>query len=174
MHKNMNILFKLLLILVSMAIIFSCSQKQHKYKNINDDKKAVSKSNKTDTNDIKDILLKEFEEWEGTPHKMGGNSKKGVDCSGFAHYIYTKLFKIYVPRTTKQFFTTGIKIDKSQLKPGDLVAFHPHSYPRHVGIYVGNNKFIHASTTKGVIISDLDNPYWKKHYLKSRRIIKNY
>jgi cell wall-associated NlpC family hydrolase len=169
----MTILFKFLLIVSTIVLLFSCSQKQHKHEILYDHKKTISQSNKLDTNPIKKIILKEFYEWEGTPHKMGGNSKNGIDCSGFAHYIYTKLFNIRVPRTTKQFFTTGIKIDKSQLKPGDLVAFNPHSYPRHVGIYIGNNQFIHASTTKGVMMSDLSNPYWKKYYIMSRRIIKN-
>ncbi|WP_299977534.1 NlpC/P60 family protein [Desulfobacula sp.] len=169
----MAILFKILLILSSIAIFFSCSPKQHKFKIIDDNEQTISKPKESDKNSIKNVILKEFEKWKGTPHKMGGNSKRGIDCSGFAHYIYTKLFNITVPRTTKQFFTAGIKINKSQLKPGDLVAFMPHSYPRHVGIYIGKNKFIHASTSKGVIMSDLGNPYWKKHYVMSRRIIKN-
>jgi len=169
----MAIVFKILLILSSIAIFFSCSQKQHKFKIIDDKKQTISKPTESDKNFIKNVILKEFEEWEGTPHKMGGNSKRGIGCSGFAHYVYTKLFNINVPRTTKQFFAAGIKIDKSQLKPGDLVAFMPHSYPRHVGIYIGNNKFIHASTSKGVMMSDLSDPYWEKHYVMSRRIMKN-
>jgi probable lipoprotein NlpC len=114
----MTIVFKIILILISTAILFSCSQKQHKHKIIDDSKETILQSNKPDTNAIKDIILQEFEKWEGTPHKMGGNSKKGIDCSGFAHYIYTKLFNFNVPRTTKQFFNTGIRINKSQLKPG--------------------------------------------------------
>ncbi|MCP4764067.1 MAG: hypothetical protein GY870_20000 [archaeon] len=170
----MGILFKILLIVSSTALLFSCSQKQHKHKIIDDNKAPILQSDKPDTNAIKNKILKEFKEWEGTPHRMGGNSKQGIDCSGFANYIYTKLFNIRVPRTTKQFFTAGKKINKSQLKPGDLVAFNPHSYPRHVGIYMGNDKFIHASTTKGVMMSDLGNPYWKKNYVMSRRILKNY
>jgi cell wall-associated NlpC family hydrolase len=170
----MAILVKILLIVVSsMLLSFSCSQKQHTLDNINNNEPLISKSKQPDQNAIKNLILKEFKEWEGTPHRMGGNSKRGIDCSGFAFYIYTKLFNINVPRTTKQFFIAGIKINKSQLKPGDLVAFKPHSYPRHVGIYIGNNKFIHASTTKGVMMSDLDNSYWKNHYIMSRRIIKN-
>lgn len=124
-----------------------------------------------DPDGIQLLILAEFKQWEGTPHKMGGNSKKGIDCSGFAHHIYSTLFYVNVPRTTKRFFTAGRKIKKSQLQPGDLVVFSPHSYPRHVGIYTGNNKFIHASTSRGVIMSDLDHPYWKKHYVMSRRII---
>lgn len=167
------ILFKILLILSSIAIFFSCSPEQHKFKIINATEQTISKPKEFDKNFIKNVILKEFEEWEGTPHKMGGNSKRGIDCSGFAHHMYTELFNINVPRTTKQFFTAGIKINKSQLKPGDLVAFMPHSYPRHVGIYIGNNKFIHASTSNGVIMSDLGNPYWEKYYVMSRRIIKN-
>jgi cell wall-associated NlpC family hydrolase len=128
----MTIIFKFLLILSSIVIFFSCSQKQHKFKTIDDNKQTISNSKTPDVNTVKSIILKEFEEWEGTPHKMGGNSKRGIDCSGFAHYIYTKLFNLNVPRTTRQFFTTGIEINKLQLKPGDLVAFNPHSYPRHV------------------------------------------
>ena len=117
----MTILFKIILILSSIVILFSCSQKQHKHKISDDSKETISQSNKPDTNAVKDIILQEFEKWEGTPHKMGGNSKRGIDCSGFAHYIYTKLFNLNVPRTTKQFFNTGIRINKAQLKPGDLV-----------------------------------------------------
>ena len=122
-------------------------------------------------NDIRETILREFRKWEGTPHKMGGNSKKGIDCSGFAHYMYGELFNIEVPRSTKLFLKAGVQINKSQLKSGDLVIFEPPTYPRHVGIYVGDNKFIHASTTKGVMMSDLNNPYWLKCYLMSRRII---
>ncbi len=169
----MTILFKIIIILSSIAVFFSCSQKQHKFEIIDNNKQTISNSKIPDVNTVKNMILKEFEEWEGTPHKMGGNSKRGIDCSGFVHHIYTKLFNLNVPRTTRQFFTTGIAINKLQLKPGDLVAFRPHSYPRHVGIYIGNNKFIHASTTKGVMMSDLGNPYWKKYYVMSRRIIQN-
>ncbi len=123
-------------------------------------------------NSTRDILLREFRSWEGTPHKMGGNSKKGIDCSGFAHYMYEKLFNINVPRSTKLFLKAGHRIKKSNLRPGDIVIFSPPTYPRHVGIYVGDNKFIHASTTRGVMMSDLNNPYWLKYYLMSRRVIR--
>ena len=122
-------------------------------------------------NDIREMILSEFQQWEGTPHKMGGNSKRGIDCSGFAHYMYGELFNLKVPRSTKLFLKEGAQIDKSQLKPGDMVVFRPPTYPYHVGIYVGDNKFIHASTTKGVMMSDLNNPYWLRYYLMSRRIL---
>jgi len=120
---------------------------------------------------VKKILMTEFYKWEGTPHKMGGNSKKGIDCSGFAYYLYTHLFDTNVPRTTREFAYAGDQIKKSQLRPGDLVVFRPPTYPRHVGVYIGSNMFIHASTSKGVMKSDLDNPYWQKSYWMSRRLI---
>ena len=129
-------------------------------------------SNQIFDNSIEETILREFQQWEETPHKMGGNSKKGIDCSGFAHYMYGKLFNIKVPRSTKLFLKKGTQINKPQLKSGDLVIFKPPTYPYHVGIYVGDNKFIHASTTKGVMMSDLNNPYWLKCYLMSRRIIQ--
>ena len=169
----MEILLKFLLALSAMAVFFSCSQKQQKLNTVTNNQQIIAHSKISDVNTVKNLILKEFKGWEGTPHKMGGKNKKGIDCSGFAHHIYTKLFNLNVPRTTRQLFTTGIKISKTQLKPGDLVAFKPHSYPRHVGVYIGNNKFIHASTTKGVMMSDLSNPYWIKHYVMSRRILKN-
>lgn len=171
--------YLILLMTVSLMLYTGCSPKQPEistseisineaYPPLHPPAHAPSKH---DPDAIQQLILEEFKQWEGTPHKMGGNSKKGIDCSGFAYHIYSTLFHINVPRTTKHFFIAGRKIKKSQLQPGDLVAFSPHSYPRHVGIYAGNNKFIHASTSKGVIMSDLDHPYWKKHYVMSRRIL---
>ncbi len=119
---------------------------------------------------IKKSLLKEFNFWKGTPHVMGGSSRLGVDCSGFVNQIFKRVLKINVPRSTKLFMNAGKKIKKSDLRPGDIVNFKPPSYPRHVGIYVGNNKFIHSSTSKGVIMTDLNNSYWKKCYHSSRRL----
>jgi lipoprotein Spr len=67
--------------------------------------------------------------------------------------------------------STGQRIDKDELKPGDLVVFFPRSYPRHVGIYIGNNKFIHASRNRGVSMADLDQRYWKRAFRMARRLI---
>lgn len=163
-----NVILTILFILIIVLSFFEgCSNK----KNIAIQSVEKTTSQKVIDNDIRETILREFRKWEGTPHKMGGNSKKGIDCSGFAHYMYEALFNIDVPRSTKLFLKAGLKINKSQLKPGDLVIFEPPTYPRHVGIYVGGNKFIHASTTKGVMMSDLNNPYWLKCYLMSRRVI---
>lgn len=159
--------FIFLFLSVTLSVSGSCANKDNTAAHVPD--KKISK--KTSDNSIQKKILKEFRKWEGTPHRMGGNSKKGIDCSGFAHYMYNKLFNIKTPRSTKLFLKYGGKIRKNQLYPGDIVIFRPPTYPYHVGIYVGENKFIHASTTKGVMMSDLDNPYWLKAYYMSRRVM---
>ncbi len=121
---------------------------------------------------VKKMLMAEFRKWKGTPHVMGGNTRKGVDCSGFIHQMYKRVFGVAVPRSTKLLMGAGGRIKKSQLRPGDIVLFKPPTYLRHVGIYVGNNKFIHASKSKGITLTDLNNSYWKKCYYSSRRVLK--
>lgn len=119
---------------------------------------------------IRMSLLKEFKLWEGTPHVMGGNTRRGVDCSGFVYQVFKRVLNINTPRSTKLLMTAGEKIKRSGLQPGDIVLFKPPSYPRHIGIYVGGNKFIHTSKSRGVTIGDLNNSYWKKCYFSSRRL----
>ena len=108
----------------------------------------------------------------GVPYVWGGGSPSGFDCSGLVQYAY-KAHGINLPRTSKQQWTVGKQISKSELKPGDLV-FFANTYTTgvsHVGIYVGDNQFIHASSSKGVIISSLSNTYWAAHYHGCRRVI---
>jgi len=162
------IFFIIFLVLsITLPVLGGCSNKDNTAAHAPE--KKISQ--KMSDNSIQNKILKEFRKWEGTPHKMGGNSKKGIDCSGFAHYMYNKLFNIKAPRSTKLFLKYGMQIKKDQLYSGDVVIFRPPTYPYHVGIYVGDNKFIHASTTKGVMMSDLDNRYWLKAYYMSRRVI---
>ncbi|MFA6011079.1 MAG: NlpC/P60 family protein [Desulfobacteraceae bacterium] len=125
----------------------------------------------TELSQTQSVILKEFNVWKGTPYRMGGNTMRGVDCSGFVKHIYNKLFSLDVPRSSREFMSTGQRIDKDELKPGDLIVFSPRSYPSHVGIYIGNNKFIHASRNRGVSMADLDQRYWKKAFRMARRLI---
>lgn len=110
--------------------------------------------------------------WRGTPYRLGGNSRSGIDCSAFVQRTLYEKFAINMPRTTEAQMSAGVKIKKSQLKPGDLVFFKTNwgGSNLHVGIYSGNNQFVHASTSKGVITSSLDNTYWKKHFYQARRL----
>lgn len=125
----------------------------------------------TELSQVQNVIMKEFYVWKGTPYRMGGNTMRGIDCSGFVHHIYSALFSLNVPRSSREFMSTGQRIDKDELKPGDLIVFSPRSYPRHVGIYIGNNKFIHASRNKGVSMADLDQRYWRKAFRMARRLI---
>ena len=115
-------------------------------------------------------LDKQHREWKGTPYRYGGLSKRGVDCSGFVYLTYRNKFGIDLPRSTEQQSNTGTPISKAHLVAGDLVFFKTGFSKRHVGIYMGNRKFLHASTSAGVKISSMNNVYWRKKYWKAQRI----
>ncbi len=118
---------------------------------------------------VKNKLYSQYKNWKGVKYKMGGLSKSGVDCSGFVYATFRSQLGINIPRSTELQISTGKPIDKNKLKPGDLVFFKTKTKVRHVGIYLENNNFLHASTSRGVMISKLDNVYWKSKYWKSRR-----
>lgn len=118
-----------------------------------------------------DKLEIEYQKYKGVPYKYGGTTASGFDCSGFVNTVYFNAFKYDLPRTTNDISKLGKKISKANLKPGDLVIFKPSRKYMHVGIFMGNNTFIHSSTSKGVIKSKLDNVYWKDKYRYSRRIL---
>ncbi|MCH3923538.1 MAG: NlpC/P60 family protein [Bacteroidales bacterium] len=105
--------------------------------------------------------------WIGTPHVMGGMSKDGVDCSGFVWNVYNDVFNINLPRTSQDMEKAVEIIDNQEdLKEGDLVFFNGGSGNKvnHVGIFINKDKFVHASSSKGVIVSSLNEKYWKNLY----------
>jgi cell wall-associated NlpC family hydrolase len=119
-------------------------------------------------------LRLELEEWTGTPHVWGGNTKKGVDCSGLVQQLFADVLDLATPRTTGELIQEGRRVSKSKLKTGDLVFFSPESKKAgHVGVYLSQGDFAHASSSKGVMTSKLTNPYWKKYYETARRIISD-
>ena len=126
----------------------------------------------TSTHSIKSKLEKQYQQFKGIPYKYGGTDKRGFDCSGFTQKVYRNVFNIELPRTTLEMSKLGKKIAKSKLKIGDLVFFKPSRKYQHVGIFMGNNTFIHSSTSKGVVKSNLNNSYWKKKYRFAKRILK--
>ena len=118
-------------------------------------------------------LYVESSNWLGVPYRGGGNSKRGVDCSGLTSAIYKKVYRKNLERNSEdQRKKDCHKVKKSKLKEGDLVFFHNGRKKKratHVGIYLKNRKFIHASTSQGVIISHLEEDYWDKHWLNGGR-----
>lgn len=115
-------------------------------------------------------LYSQYAEWGGTKYRLGGTGKDGIDCSGFTYVTFMKRFGIQIPRTTEQQVKLGILVSRQELQPGDLVFFKTGFKNRHVGIYAGNRQFLHASTSRGVILSSMDNPYWRGKFWKARRI----
>ena len=121
--------------------------------------------------EIQKQLEAEYQRWRGTRHRLGGSSRGGIDCSGFVKAVYKNIFDMNLPRTTKAQATLGRPVKKADLQAGDLVFFKPPSYPRHVGIYLSNSEFVHASKTKGVTISKMDPNYWDKYFWTARRLL---
>ena len=107
----------------------------------------------------------------GTKYRGGGTTTAGFDCSGFVSYVYKDL-GVSLPRTSSGMYASGTKVDKSNLASGDLVFFNTtNKGVSHVGIYIGDGKFIHSSTSKGVKIDKLNDPhYWGARYVGAKRI----
>jgi len=117
-------------------------------------------------------LNDQLQDWRGAPYRYGGMSRGGVDCSGFVLMTFRDKFDLQLPRETRMQAEIGTQIDKGDLLPGDLVFFKTGSGESglHVGIYDTDNQFIHASTSRGVMRSSLDNVYWRKNFWQARRI----
>lgn len=119
---------------------------------------------------VTEELMEYFTSWQGTRYRYGGLSRNGVDCSGFTLLTYKELFGKNLPRTVKGQVKEGTKISKSSLQAGDLVFFKTGLSQNHVGIYLEDDLFIHASRSKGVMISSLNNIYWQARYWQSQRL----
>ena len=118
-----------------------------------------------------EILLQVIKYLE-TPYKYGGNTENGIDCSGFTLQVFEKSTGIKLPRSAREQFAMGEKVEREDLSFGDLVFFNTRrrSNPGHVGIYIGDDQFIHSSTSLGVTISSLKEAYYKKRYVGARRV----
>jgi len=113
-------------------------------------------------------------DWIGTPYRFGGSSKKGIDCSAFTKELYSKVFNLDIQRNSRDIFSMVSPVKKDELKEGDLVFFKIHSRSiSHVGIYLGNNKFAHASS-KGVAISNLDDDYYSRYFYRGGRLLDSF
>ncbi len=110
----------------------------------------------------------------GTPYVWGGTTPSGFDCSGFMRYVYNQV-GISLPRTTAEQYRVGQSVSKSNLQPGDLVFFETYQPgASHSGVYVGNNQFVHASSSNGVSTSSINDPYyWGPRYLGAKRVLEN-
>lgn len=107
----------------------------------------------------------------GIKYRYGGTTTKGFDCSGFTSYVFNKV-GIKLLRSSREQATMGIKVDRDDLRPGDLVFFNTFGKRiSHVGIYLGDGKFVHSSSKRGVRISSMSEKYYVKRYVTSRRVL---
>jgi uncharacterized protein YgiM (DUF1202 family) len=133
---------------------------------------SASALNGGNTSTIRQNIVADAKKLLGIPYVWGGTTTKGFDCSGFVQYVLRQN-GISMPRTTTEQYQIGTYVTKSDLLPGDLV-FLQNTYRAgisHVGIYIGDGKMIHASSSKGVVISDLSSSYYTQHYYGSRRVV---
>lgn len=117
-------------------------------------------------------LYNHVDEWWGTPYRLGGTTKKGIDCSGYAQHLYRSVYGIEIPRSTSEQVKKIKKVRQRKLKEGHLVFFDMDNKdkPTHVGIYLKNGRFAHASTSKGVRIDNLKQDYYRKRYWKGGKV----
>ena len=112
-------------------------------------------------------------EWIGVPYRSGGSSKSGTDCSGLAYQLYKKTYHKTLPRSSAEQMKITNQVSRRNLREGDLVFFtSPNSRKKvtHVGVYLKNGKFIHASTSRGVMISNLNEKYFTQNWLNGGRL----
>jgi len=114
-------------------------------------------------------LRKAIKPWMGTPYVYGGSTRKGTDCSGFVLNVMRDWAGISLPRTAEQQAKLGRPVSSGSLRAGDAVFFGSWSRVEHVGIALGDGTFAHASTSKGVTVTPLSDPYWAKRYKGARR-----
>jgi len=127
----------------------------------------------TDVEEVRDLRVYEYiDEWYGTKYCMGGNTKNCTDCSGFVQNFFFSMYGANLPRTAREQYSFGTKISTAKLRQGDLLFYNTRGGVSHVGIYLQNNKFVHASTNNGVMISDMADAYYAKRFIGARRVNK--
>ena len=129
--------------------------------------------NVTGTNNKKLKFLEEIVSYLNTPYRYGGESRSGIDCSAFTQKIYKNSLNVIIPRTAREQYRAWDSFsDKDKLRFGDLIYFDTSTiyFPGHVGIYLDDNLFAHASSSRGVIVSSLENEYYLDRYIGANRV----
>lgn len=173
MAKQKNNIITRTLLLLTITLLCSCATKAPRYNYQELAQAALRLDMDIDLNDNHRLYI-EASRWIGTPYRRGGHSKSGTDCSGLSYSIRKTVYHKTLKRSSEEQRTRNCqKISKSKLNEGDLVFFHNGRNKRtanHVGIYLKNNRFIHASTSRGVIVSSLNEAYYRKCYMQCGRI----
>ncbi len=120
----------------------------------------------------KSELMETILDWLGTPYRFGGTTEKAIDCSAFVRAVFLETSNIMLPRTAREQIKVGNEIERDHLQFGDMIFFHTYNrqYASHVGIFLGDDLFAHASSRYGVTVSSLESTYYKKRFIGGRRI----
>jgi cell wall-associated NlpC family hydrolase len=117
-------------------------------------------------------LRKAAEAYLGVPYRFGGQSRNGMDCSGFIRQVFSEAYGMDLPHNSSAMFRRGEPVRRADLREGDLVFFKNLGFIDHAGIYMGSGYFIHSATSVGVAYSALDAPYFGEHYAGARRLAR--
>lgn len=120
---------------------------------------------------VRERIEEVADDWLGVPYEWGGTSKQGIDCSALVQTLFRDAFNRRLPRVTELQVQAGSTVTQTELRPGDLVFFRPDDQYNHVGLYLGDKTFVHASSSDGVTKAPIDTDYWQRHYWTSRRVL---
>lgn len=184
--KNQSLLRKILYILIAVTIGYSCktpekslpAKKSRKPRTVVvTDSSAVFYKRMSQSLNIplkgseNPVLLRVVESWLGVPYKYGGQDRRGIDCSGLVNTIYLEAYKTILERSSIDIMNSSVKVKKERLSEGDFVFFSIGGRKvNHVGIYLGQGYFVHASSSKGVMINNLSEQYYEKYFTGGGRL----
>ena len=169
---------KLILLLLLMPLLVGAQTRRHKHKTkIQKEKQAFDAYYATyklvPDSAATPYLYYQVYDWIGTRYRFSGKTQKGIDCSGFVGEMYNTVYCTAIARSSSDIWTQVKPIEKNDLQEGDILFFKiKKGKISHVGIYLGHNKFAHASVAEGVVINDLDEAYYKKYFFKGGRILR--
>ncbi|NDV59181.1 C40 family peptidase [Bacteroides sp. 519] len=172
MKKQCQLLQNLILIIVLVTSVSSCGTKPPALNYPALANAAIKLDIDIEFKDNHNLYL-ESAGWLGVPYRIGGTTKSGVDCSGLTLNIYSTVFDTKLKRNTTEQMKQSTKVSKRKLQEGDLVFFSSKNSKKqvaHVGIYLKDGKFVHASSSKGVIVSKLNEAYYKKYWIRGGRV----
>jgi len=163
-------MYRLIVVTVCAILMAACSSTPYQGALNSSVKISEVRVDLSDSEKIKRILDQQYKDWHHVQYRMGGTSKSGVDCSGLVYQTYRTKLGIDLPRSTEDQSRIGLAVKQKQLRAGDLVFFKTGIFSRHVGMYIDSGEFLHVSTRKGVMVSNLEDSYWRSAYWKARRV----
>ena len=161
---------KKIILLSILLFLVSCSNNDKEdINNLINRKQPKFKKSSSSSITEKERLYSSYKKWEGTPYLWGGETRLGIDCSAFMQRVFEEVYDFEIPRTTTEQMLEGRNPGYMNRQLGDLIFFKTGPDTFHVGVYYQNDNFFHSSSTFGVTMSNLNEEFWKKTYLKIRR-----